>query len=87
MSDFFHSHEFDAREVVEVKKFLSLHDLANEMVWPHCREGMGVDGDEMTQTFIDEGLVMFAPDEGFWLTISESEIDRRVWKRYEEGRA
>lgn len=81
-----HSHEFDAREVVEVKTFLSLDDLSSKMVWPHCREGMGVDGDEMTQTFIDEGLVMFAPGEGFWLTISESEIDRRVMKVY-EGRA
>lgn len=82
-----HSHEFDAREVVEVKTFLSLNDLCAEMVRPHCRKGMGVDADEMTQTFIDEGLVMFAPDEGFWLTISESEIERRVMKVYEEGRA
>lgn len=86
MSGFF-SHEFDERGVVKIKTFFDLNLLANEKVWPHCREGMGVDGDEMTQTFIDEGLVMFAPDEGFWLTISDDEIDRRVMKAYEEGRA
>lgn len=84
MSDFF-SHEFDERGVVKIKTFLSLNDLASEKVWPHCREGMGIDGNEMTQTFIDEGLVMFAPDEGFWLTISDDEVDRRVMKVYEEA--
>ncbi len=76
---------FDTRNVITKTPYLDLAYLAEKEIWPLCAEGMGVDGDELLQQFIDEGAVMFAPGEGFWLTINKATIEAAIESHYRNG--
>ena len=67
------------------KTYMKMQNLANTEVWPHCFEGSGVDGDELTQTLISEGCVTLIPNEGFTLTLTPEQVEQRVMSLYLTG--
>lgn len=65
--------------------YKNLQHLADSEVWPHCAEGMGVDGDEVTQMLLDEGNIVWSPD-GFFLILSKEQVSNTVYRVFREQR-
>lgn len=67
------------------KVYKTLQELANHEVWPYCAEGMGVDGDEITQTLYRDGRIE-GTSEGLSLNISTLQVRDYVTEAYEADR-
>lgn len=85
--DYFHACHFDTDSIAPIsQEYDCLHDLANSEVWPHCAEGMGVDGDELLQEFIDEGRVGRTEGGKYILLQTTEQVRDRVYETFKNIR-